>query len=177
VAASITPEIDSTEAELVRASKAGDRSAFGQLYERYARMVHGVLLTHVSYTDAEDLLQDVFLRALQQLESLRDPAAFGGWLAAIARRSAADFHRKKWRLQPIRDIVRTVRAHGEGFAIMSALRKLPETYRETLILRLVEGMTGPEIAARTGLKQDSVRVNLCRGMKLLRSALEGTKHE
>ncbi|MCX6631188.1 MAG: hypothetical protein NTW28_26550 [Candidatus Solibacter sp.] len=43
---------------------------------------------------------------------------------------------------------------------------------ETLILRLVEGMTGPEIAAQTGLTPDSVRVNLCRGMKMLRELLE-----
>ena len=51
---------------------------------------------------------------------------------------------------------------------------LPEAYRDTLVLRLVEGMTGPEIARRTGLTPDSVRVNLCRGMKLLRQALDGT---
>jgi len=177
VAVSITPELDSTEAELVWASKAGDRSAFGQLYERYARMVHGVLLAHVSYADAEDLVQDVFLRALEQLESLRDPGAFGGWLVAIARRAATDLHRKAWRIRPINDIARTVTANSEGFAIMGALRKLPDTYRETLILRLLEGMTWPEIAIRTGLKPDSVRVNLCRGMKLLRSALEGKTDE
>ena len=57
--------------------------------------------------------------------------------------------------------------------MLAAIRRLPECYRETLILRLVEGMTGPEIAARTGLTADSVRVNLCRGMKLLRARLEG----
>jgi len=48
---------------------------------------------------------------------------------------------------------------------------LPETYRETLILRLVEGMTGPEIATRTGLTHGSVRVNLHRGMQQLRAKL------
>jgi RNA polymerase sigma-70 factor (ECF subfamily) len=48
---------------------------------------------------------------------------------------------------------------------------LPEAYRETLVLRLVEGMTGPEIAARTGLTAASVRVNLHRGMKQLREKL------
>ena len=53
------------------------------------------------------------------------------------------------------------------------IRQLPEAYRETMILRLVEGMTGPEIAHRTGLTSDSVRVNLCRGMKMLRGLLEG----
>jgi len=48
---------------------------------------------------------------------------------------------------------------------------LSETYRETLILRLVEGMTGPEIAARTGMTHGSVRVNLHRGMEQLRAKL------
>ena len=52
-----------------------------------------------------------------------------------------------------------------------AIRSLPNTYRETLILRLVEGMTGPEIAARTGLTHGSVRVNLHRGMQQLRQVL------
>ena len=57
--------------------------------------------------------------------------------------------------------------------MLDTIQRLPECYRETLILRLVEGMTGPEIAERTGLTADSVRVNLCRGMKLLRARLEG----
>ena len=50
---------------------------------------------------------------------------------------------------------------------------LPDAYRETLILRLVEGMTGPEIAARTGMTHGSVRVNLHRGMEQLRAKLSG----
>jgi RNA polymerase sigma-70 factor, ECF subfamily len=57
--------------------------------------------------------------------------------------------------------------------VLAELQKLPKAYRETLALRLVEGMTGPEIALRTGLSPESVRVNLCRGMKLLREALGG----
>jgi len=52
------------------------------------------------------------------------------------------------------------------------VRSLPAAYGEPLILRLVEGMTGPEIAARTGLTEGSVRVNLHRGMKLLRARLD-----
>jgi len=61
-----------------------------------------------------------------------------------------------------------------GRAILAAVRSLPEAYCETLILRLVEGMTGPEIAERTGLTPGSVRVNLHRGMQMLREKL-GTK--
>ena len=61
----------------------------------------------------------------------------------------------------------------EAFAVMDAIRSLPDAYRETLALRLVEGLNGPEIAAQTGLTPDSVRVNLHRGMKMLREKLEG----
>ena len=56
-------------------------------------------------------------------------------------------------------------------AALQAIRRLPEAYRETLILRLVEGMSGPEIAVLTGLTPQSVRVNLHRGMVKLRLAL------
>jgi RNA polymerase sigma-70 factor (ECF subfamily) len=55
--------------------------------------------------------------------------------------------------------------------VLDVIRSLPAAYRETLVLRLVEGMTGPEIAERTGLTAASVRVNLHRGMKLLRERL------
>jgi RNA polymerase sigma-70 factor, ECF subfamily len=60
---------------------------------------------------------------------------------------------------------------NEAAEILESVRSLPEAYRETLILRLVEGMTGPEIAAKTGLSHGSVRVNLNRGMQQLREKL------
>jgi RNA polymerase sigma-70 factor (ECF subfamily) len=161
------------EAALVRAAQSGDRAAFGALYKLFSRMVHGVLLSHVPYTDAEDLMQDVFLRAIQQLAGLREAGAFGGWLAAIARRAAFD-HRK--RIRPLDALPETLagtdRADGEAFEVLGMIRELPESYCETLTMRLVEGMTGPEIAALTGLTEASVRVNLCRGMKMLRERLE-----
>jgi len=65
-------------------------------------------------------------------------------------------------------------AEQEAVMILGVVRGLPEAYREPLILRLVEGMTGPEIAARTGLTHGSVRVNLYRGMQLLREKLAET---
>jgi len=58
--------------------------------------------------------------------------------------------------------------------VMAAMQGLPEAYRETLLMRLVENLSGPEIARKTGLTEGSVRVNLCRGMKMLRERLEGT---
>lgn len=156
----------------VEAARRGDREAFGKLYGRYARMVHGILLARVPAGDADDLVQDVFVTALRRLHTLRDSAAFGGWLARLARNRAIDFHRRVRRSEEFpADLAASDSQRAEVSEVLAVIRALPETYRETLILRLVEGMTGPEIAARTDLTPASVRVNLCRGMKILREKL------
>jgi RNA polymerase sigma-70 factor (ECF subfamily) len=159
---------------LVTGARAGDRSAFGRLYERFAPMVHGVLLARVRPQDADDLTQEVFLAAMERLHTLRDVRAFGGWLAAIARNAAVDLHRRAPALAELPPSLGGADPPAtEAAEVLWLIRDLPEAYRETLILRLVEGMSGPEIAARTGLTEGSVRVNLHRGMKLLRQRLDG----
>jgi RNA polymerase sigma-70 factor (ECF subfamily) len=172
--------------DLVGAARGGDRLAFGELYAQYARAVHGILLSRVPRADVEDLVHDVFVTAMQRLGSLRDPAAFGGWLAAIARNRATDHLRRAPRTSPLTDELLDEASAGRGratacavatsnhveaLAVMAIIRTLPDAYRETLVLRLVEGMTGPEIAEHTGLTAGSVRVNLHRGMKLLRERM------
>jgi len=160
------------DAALVGAAREGDRAAFGQLYERYARVVHGVLLSRVPPNDVEDLVQDVFLNAWRRLRTLRDDSAFGAWLAAIARNRAADHHRRLALHEEVHeDIPSKDCEESEALAILAAVQSLPDAYRETLILRLVEGLSGAEIAARTGLTHGSVRVNLHRGMQQLREKL------
>ena len=169
----LSTESRTNEAALIRSAQAGDRAAFGALYKQFSRMVHGILLSHVSYTDAEDLMQDVFIKAIEQIAGLRETGAFGGWLCSIARRAAFDYRRKIRLVDALPETVAGgTRPDGEGFEVLGFIQVLPESYRETLVMRLVEGMTGPEIASRTGLTEASVRVNLCRGMKLLRDRLE-----
>ena len=160
-------------ARLVRSAQSGDGDAFAQLYQRFARMVHGVVLARITRTEVDDVVQDVFMAAYQRLGELRDPAAFAGWLAAIARNRAADHGRRLMPVHPVADATTRPHVHDrvEALAILEAIRSLPEAYSETLALRLVEGMTGAEIAERTGLTPGSVRVNLHRGMKLLREKL------
>jgi len=143
-------------------------------------MVHGVLLARVPVSEVDDLVHDVFLQALRRLSTLRETASFGAWLAAIARNRANDYHRRfvpeeQLADDPPEDDIENGSISADhqspAAAILDAIRALPDTYRETLILRLVEGMTGPEIAARTGLTHGSVRVNLHRGMQQLRAKL------
>ncbi|HLL71874.1 MAG TPA: sigma-70 family RNA polymerase sigma factor [Pyrinomonadaceae bacterium] len=176
-----SPKIEiSPDVALVAAVRAGDRDAFGRLYDAYSRMVHGILLARVPYGEVDDLVQDVFLVALRKIGALRDANAFGPWLAMITRNRAMYFHRRSRDTAELTDDIaanNTAAPEAEAVEVLNLIRQLPEAYREPLILRFVEGMTGPEIAERTGLQPASVRVNIHRGMKLLRERLGGTKVE
>jgi RNA polymerase sigma-70 factor (ECF subfamily) len=168
-----TPESETrVEVVLVKAVLAGDREAFGRLYDLYAPMIHGILIARIPRSEVEDLVQDIFLHAFRKLHTLRDWAAFGPWIAMIARNRAMDFYRRsKETVEVTEDLQSTDMRTSRANEILELIRALPEAYRETLVLRLVEGMSGPEIAARTGLTPASVRVNLHRGMKQLRKKL------
>jgi len=160
------------EAALVEAVLAGNRDMFGRLYQLYAPLVHGVLLARLPRSEVEDMVQDIFLHALRKLHTLRDTRAFGPWIAMIARNRAMDFHRRSRETIELTDDLRSAdSSQSKAEEILAIICTLPDAYRETLVLRLVEGMTGPEIATRTGLTSASVRVNLHRGMKLLRAQL------
>jgi RNA polymerase sigma-70 factor (ECF subfamily) len=78
-----------TVADLVRAAQAGDRDAFGELFERYRPGIVALAMRRVRNADeAEELAQDVFVQAMQKIEQLRVPEAFGGWLRRIVHRMA-----------------------------------------------------------------------------------------
>jgi len=166
-----TPETR-IEVVLVKAVLDGDRDSFGRLYDLYAPMIHGILLARIPRSEVDDLVQDIFLHAFRKLHTLRDWSAFGPWIAMIARNRAMDFYRRTKETVEITEDLRSPDMQtSRANEILELIRALPEAYRETLVLRLVEGMTGPEIAARTGLTPASVRVNLHRGMKQLREKL------
>lgn len=162
------------EALLVERVCGGDRAAFDELYRIFAPLVHGIILARVPREEVEDLVQEVFLSAYKNAASLRNRNAVGAWLVMIARHRAVEFYRQAKPTEEISEDLSSNssdNAQTEAREILAAIRALPETYCETLVLRLVEGMSGQEIAERTGLKPESVRVNLHRGMKLLREKL------
>ncbi len=140
------------------------------LYERFAPYVHAILIAKLPPAQVEDVQQDVFADAWRKLEQLHSLEAFGPWVAAIARNKAADFYRRRLRSVGL-DEAPEIRVAPAQDPILEALSRLPEAYQETLALRFVEGLTGPEIAALTGMTHGSVRVNLTRGVKMLRELM------
>ncbi len=166
--------LEPSDGALAMLVQRGDQDAMGALYVRFYSVVHGVLLAHADRDDVADLAHDVFVQAMSRIDTLRDPAAFGAWIAQIARNAARMRRRHSRRFVPIDDQLIATPTVDPTAAdeIMAAVRALPVAYRETLILRLVEGLSGVEIATRLGMTHGSVRVNLSKGMAMLRRALE-----
>src|SRR5689334_13266311 len=81
------------QGQIVERVMSGDAEAFGELYKMYAPMVHGIILSRVRRDEVDDIVQEVFLSAYKNLNSLRDRSEVGAWLAMIARNRAAEFYR------------------------------------------------------------------------------------
>lgn len=145
---------------------------FEELHREYKGLVHAIVLARVPFSDVDDVVQEVFVSAYRGLKTLRKRESAGPWLATIARNKSAEYFRKRKSTEELPDdTVSKKRFDDEAVEALEAIRSLPDTYRETLMLRLVEGYTGPEISKLTGLTEASVRVNLHRGMKKLRKKL------
>jgi RNA polymerase sigma-70 factor (ECF subfamily) len=138
--------------ELVRAAQAGDRQAFGELFERYERHVLAVALRRLGdYNEAQELVQDVFIQAMLKIEQLRAPEAFGGWLRSITTRMAInravrrgpDFATAPELLDAIGVEVETpldsVLDDERDAGLKRGLDRLRELDRETLVAFYVDG--------------------------------------
>lgn len=155
-------------------ARRGSQAAYAWLYRRFLPLVHGILLGRFRPALADELCQECFATAFARLSQLQDDTRFGAWIATSARRIQP---RESWREAQVDPPPGTASSDAspedrtEAAHLLRAVVALPPAYRETLILRLVEGLSGPEIAALTGLTPDSVRVNLHRGMHRLRRSL------
>lgn len=129
--------MNSIESERVTA---GDPGVFAALYDRYARLVRSICFDSVrNLADAEDLTQDIFLRAYQRIGQLRSPDRIGSWLAAIARSACRDWRRQRmrekersWGTLPDVEYPRADNDPSEINALRLAICELPEKERLAL---------------------------------------------
>lgn len=163
--------------EIVESARRGSAAAFDELYRRYAKSVHAILVLRLDREEAQEATQEVFLAAYRKLADLREPSRFGPWIHAVARNAAITRMRQQQsrpRREALTDLPAPAPAAEDDLRerVLRHLRTLPDAYQETLAMRLIDGMGGPEIAAATGLTPASVRVNLHRGMELLKALLK-----
>src|SRR5919198_5404631 len=172
------------DAALVKAAQAGDASAFGQLYERYRDPVYRYCLARTGAKhEAEDLVADVFLRAMEALDRYQDRGLpFVAFLFRVARNAAIDRSRRTRPDMSMDELThhpestQNVEAQAvrsmEQAALVAAMSKLKTDYREVLLLRFVEGYGAADVGRMTGRSEGAVRTLQHRALERLRRELE-----
>jgi RNA polymerase sigma factor (sigma-70 family) len=179
-----TPSIElSSDAELVAACVGGDRNAFGQVVQRYQRLLCSLAYSRTgSITESEDIAQEAFLTAWRELPQLREPDKLRPWLCGILRHKVGRLRRTDAR-EPSRQSDSLDAAHDlsssdepavdlamrneEQAMLWSALERVPELYREPLVLFYREHQSIEHVASALELTEDAVKQRLARGRKIL----------
>jgi RNA polymerase sigma-70 factor (ECF subfamily) len=160
---------------LVRRAQQGDRVAFEALYRRHAARIHALALRMSgSQARAEELTQEVFVRAWRRLPSFRHDSQFGTWLRRLATHGIIDELRKHQRRDKGRE-VRTEAPRTTPHARVDldrAICTLPDKARQVFVLHDVEGFKHTEIAQMMGITPGTARGQLHRARALLREALD-----
>jgi len=168
-----------SDAELVKAALDGEKDAFAVLVKRYERSVRAVAMNVLGdHTTAQDVSQDAFVRAYENLPALRKVSAFGPWLIKITRRCALTAARQRPRettLDPT-DTFPSEKKDGQfdeqKQRLLAAVVKLPESERQVVMLRYFSGHSVRDVAAILGRSVGSVTKQLSRAHKRLRNILE-----
>ncbi|XOV89672.1 MAG: RNA polymerase sigma factor [Pseudomonadota bacterium] len=173
-----TPEhyAQAPEALVVSLAVGGDRLAFTEIVQRYQPWVRNFMRRLCSdQNQADDLAQDVFLKAWRTIRQLKDPESFGGWLRTLATREWIDDRRKRgatWDLTYDDDFQETQQQIGmTAIDLDAALATLPEPVRLCIVLSYHDGLSHREIADVTQLADGTVKSHIRRGGKRLQKLL------
>jgi len=175
------------DAELVAASLSGDRDAFGQIVSRYQSLICSLAYSATgSLGQSEDLAQETFITAWKHLRHLREQNKLRAWLCGIARNRINNSLRREGR-EPLRDAEQldtipesaapeplphdqTISKEEEAI-LWRSLERIPEIYREPLVLFYREHQSIKDVALALDLTEDTTRQRLVRGRKLLHEAV------
>ena len=177
---------DLADEELIPLSKEGDEEAFGEFVRRHTATVHRWMARAVGEQEADDLTQEVFLKAYRGLSHFRGEAPPRAWLASIADNAVKNRYRARGRFRRIfagagedtpepvqggRTPEEDARAAESGRYVTEALKLLPAEYRMPVVLRDLEEWSYEEISTSLSLPVGTVKSRISRGRGQLRSLL------
>ena len=164
----------------VQRAAVGDHSAFERLYRNHVGRVYSLAVRMTNGEEAEDLVQEVFIRAWSKLETFRGEAQFGTWLHRLAvnhivrRRSTwarREARRVPWEGVMARLVAPTQRASGAALDLDRAMQRLPARARHVFVLYDVEGWSHDEVADALGVSVGTSKSQLHRARMLMRKEL------
>ncbi len=182
------PAVENSDAELVSRSLTGDRDAFSQIVTRYQNLICSIAYSAMgNLGQSEDVAQETFITAWRRLGHLREPAKLRAWLCGIVRnRIQKSLHREGREPASVGEPLEAVDespAHEalpsdqtisreEEAILWRSLEKIPEAYREPLVLFYREHQSIKNVAAVLELSEDAVKQRLSRGRKLLQEQVQ-----
>jgi RNA polymerase sigma-70 factor, ECF subfamily len=174
--------------QLLKEAKGGSSEAFGELYVRYAPGVFRFLFAHMdNRMDAEDLMEDVFLKAWKSLPKYREKGLpFRSYLHRIANNTLIDHYRSQPRIEQHSDLekhslqdpyplpIDQVFSKFDHRELRQKLANLRDDYRTVLVARFISGLSPEETARMMGKSSGAVRVLQHRALSTLRKMLDGS---
>ena len=175
-----TPVPSDIDATLARRAADGDERAFETLYRRHAARIHTLVRRMADIGAADDLTQDIFVRAWNKLGTFRGESAFGTWLHRLAvnvvlSRRRSNRVERGWIVESDDAMAGHAAPVDQPAARMdleAAIARLPEGSRQVFVLHDVEGWTHEEIAAHLGLVPGTSKSQLSRARNALRRMLD-----
>ena len=166
-----------TDKEYVERCRDGHPEDFRVLVDRYQRPLFSYLAGRIcDQSEAEEAVQESFVRAFLALKKLRKPESFYSWLLGIAGRVAKEqfrvfAHREKDR-EAAEAVLADVNDHNEDYPLEESIAALPDSHRQVILLRYYEGLSCQEVATRLEMPLGTVTKTLSRAYALLRQDLE-----
>ncbi len=174
------------QSDIVAKCKTNDRNAQLKLYNQYCEGMFCVAMRFLNNAhDAEDVLQEAFIRAFQKIHQFKGDVTFGAWLKRIVINQSIDFLKSK-RLDSVALDERYMHIEtdnnwtvSEGISlneVKSTIETLPEKYRYVVMMFLMEGYDHSEISQVLQLAETTCRTRLFRGKALLKESLKSKKY-
>ena len=184
----MTAQARQNESALVCASQRGDREAFQLLLRRNWAWLKGLVYSIVGDADeVDDALQDICVRVIGKIGTLREPERFRPWLAVLARRQALRHRQQKNRRpgplneelaglqcdQQAQQLVDNMEQAEQYRQILNAMRSLPEKYREVFVLAHINDLTYRQIAEILDTPVTTVQIRLVRARRMIYDQVTG----
>lgn len=175
-------------AGLLSKAKLGEEAAFAEIYELYFKKIYRFIFYRVSHKQAaEDLAEEVFLKAFTKLASISDNHAFEGWLYQIARNLVIDYYRQKKLVVPLEEIENTleyetnvvdvVNLQEDQKVLLKLLKELGGEQQSVIKLKFLEGLENSEIASLLDKTEGSIRVIQHRAIARLQELIKEFKKD
>ncbi len=167
---------------LIKAKK-GETAAFGEIYNLFFKRIYTFIYYRVSHKEtAEDMAEEVFLKAYTKLGSIKQAKSLEAWLYQIARNLIIDHYRSKKELVELKEIEQTLSYDDAVLEVLELshqqkirnelLKELPEDYRQILKMKFFEGLSNEIIAQLTNKSEGAVRVAQFRAITKLKELFE-----